>query len=264
VSTSDLDALFGLSGKVAVVTGASSGLGVECARALAKAGAHVGLVARRRERLEDVARELSDHGVKTCVASADVTVSDEIDDAYDRIEGELGPIDLLVNSAGISELSRAEKHAREKWDRVIAINLTAAFELSQKVAQRWISRGCAGRIVHVSSVMGQLANPVHRAVGYSASKGGLTNLVRHLAVEWTRHGIAVNAIAPGYFPTEMTIDPKHGHVAPEQLEVIERFTPMARLGRAGELETAVLFLAAPASSYVTGVILPVDGGWSAW
>jgi NAD(P)-dependent dehydrogenase (short-subunit alcohol dehydrogenase family) len=264
VSASALEALFGLDGRVVAVVGASSGLGAECARAVAKAGAHVGVVARRLDRLESVAGELRTLGAKTCTVAADVTETDAIGAAYDHIEATLGPIDVLINAAGRADPSRAERHSRAKWDRVMALNLTAAFEMSQQIAQRWIDARRPGRIVHISSVIGQVGNPVHRTVGYAASKGGLNSLVRQLAIEWTQHEIAVNAIAPGYFPTEMTIDPAHGDVAPDQAEVMRRFTPMGRLGRPGELETAVLFLTAPATSYVTGVVLPVDGGWTAW
>ncbi len=261
---SALEDLFSLRGQVALVTGASSGLSAQIARALAKAGANLGLVARRKERLEELARELAAHGVRSCVAPADVTKTQELASALDRVEAELGPLDLLVNGAGIAPLSRAEKHSREKWDQALALNLTAAFEASQLVAQRWIERKRGGRIVQVSSVIGFGGNPVHKAVGYSASKGALNNLTRHLAIEWAPYGIAVNALAPSYFPTEMTIDPRYGDVSPEQQEVMRRFTPMDRLGRLEEIETAVLYLASPRSSYTTGSVVTVDGGWTAW
>ncbi len=260
----DLEQLFGLRGQVALVTGASSGLGSEVARALAKAGASVGLVARRKQRLDALAAELSARGVSCCVAPADVTCTEELKQALDRIEAELGPVQILVNGSGIAPLGRAENHTRKKWDAALAVNLTAAFELSQLVGQRMIERGGGGRIIQISSLSGVFGNPVHRLVGYAASKGGLNSLTRQLAVEWAKHGITVNALAPFYFPTEMTIDPRTGEVPPEQRERMELFTPMGRLGRPGELESALLFLAAPASSYVTGVILPVDGGSGAW
>ena len=260
----ELEALFSLKGQVALVTGASSGLSAQAARALAKAGASVGLVARRKDRLEALAAELAAKGVRTCVAPADVTVTEQLRGAIDQVEAELGPLDILVNGAGIAPLGRAETHKREKWDGALALNLTAPLEASQMVAQRWIERGRGGRIIQLSSVIGFGGNPVHRAVGYSATKGALNNLTRHLAIEWARYGICVNALAPSYFPTEMTIDPRIGDVAPEQQEAMRRFTPMDRLGRLEEIETAVLFLASPKSSYVTGAIIPVDGGWTAW
>jgi gluconate 5-dehydrogenase len=259
-----LEELFSLRGQGALVTGASSGLSAQVARALAKAGANIGLVARRRERLEELAKELEKMGVRACAAPADVTVTEQLRAAVDRIEAELGPLDLIVNGAGVAPLSRAEKHARAKWDSALALNVTAAFELSQIMAQRWIERGRGGRIINLSSVMGFAGNPVHKAVGYATSKGALNNLTRHLAIEWAPHGIAVNALAPAYFPTEMTTDPRIGEVPPDHVEVMRKFTPMDRLGRLEEIETAVLFLASPKSSYVTGAIVTVDGGWTAW
>ena len=259
-----LDELFGLAGKVALVTGASSGLGAVMARALAKAGADVALIARRQDRLDAVAKEIAGIGVRALAVSADVTDEQALESAIDRIEKELGPIFVLVNAAGVSPLGRAEKHTREKWDQALSVNLTAVFLASQAVGKRMIDRQKGGRIIQISSVIARGANPVHKVVGYAASKGAVDNLTRQLAVEWAAYGITVNAIAPGYFPTEMTIDPKMGDVRPDQRALIEQRTPMGRLGKLGEIETAVLFLAAPASSYVTGVILPVDGGWTAW
>ncbi|HTO07358.1 MAG TPA: SDR family oxidoreductase [Myxococcota bacterium] len=261
---SELEDLFSLRGQVALVTGASSGLSAQVARALAKAGANVGLVARRKERLESLAKELEQKGVRACVAPADVTVTDELRAAIDRVETELGPIDILVNGAGIAPLGRAEKHTRAKWDSAVALNLTAVWEGSQLVAQRWIERGRGGRIIQLSSVIGFGANPVHRSVGYAATKGALNNLTRHLAIEWGKFGIYVNALAPSYFPTEMTTDPRTGDVPPDQAAIIHQFTPLGRLGRVEEIDTAVLFLASPKTSYVTGAVVTVDGGWTAW
>jgi NAD(P)-dependent dehydrogenase (short-subunit alcohol dehydrogenase family) len=259
-----LEALFGLSGKVALVTGASSGLGAEAARALAKAGAHVGLVARRRERLDALASELAALGVRAAAAPADVTDRAQLEAAFELVERELGPVDIAVHGAGIAPLGRAETHARDKWDQCIALDLTASFEVSQLAARSMIAHKRPGSIILISSVMGQLGNGVHRTAGYAAAKGGVNNLARQLAVEWAPHGIRVNALAPGYFPTELTIDPRIGDVAADQKARMHQLSPMSRLGRPGELETAVVFLAAPGSSFVTGTVLTVDGGWSAW
>jgi gluconate 5-dehydrogenase len=261
---SSLEAIFSLKGQTALVTGASSGLGVVMARALAKAGANLALLARRKDRLEAVAKEIAQLGVRSLALQADVTDDKALEAAVEHAEKELGPINVLVNAAGISPLGRAERQSREKWDSAFAVNVTGVFLASQAVGKRMIARGGPGRIIQISSVMAQGANPVHKVVGYAASKGAVNNLTRQLAVEWAQYGITVNAIAPGYFPTEMTIDPAHGEVNTEQRAQIEQLTPMHRLGNLEEIESAVLFLAAPASSYVTGVVLPVDGGWTAW
>jgi len=261
---SHLESLFGLKGKVALVTGASSGLSQDAARGLAKAGANVGLVARRKEKLEAFAEELRGFGVRACAAPADVTKRDQIERAFDQVEKELGPVDIAVHGAGIAPLGRAETHTRQKWDDCIALDLTASFEVSQVAALRMIARKSPGSIILISSVMGSGGNGVHRAVGYAAAKGGVNNLARHLAVEWAKHNIRVNALAPAYFPTEMTIDPAVGDVADEQQARMRQFCPMDRLGRPGELESAVIYMAAPASSYVTGSVVTVDGGWTAW
>jgi NAD(P)-dependent dehydrogenase (short-subunit alcohol dehydrogenase family) len=259
-----LEAIFSLEGQTALVTGSSSGLGVVMARALAKAGANVALLARRKDRLEALAQELTQLGVRSLALQADVTDEKALEAAIERTERELGPIGVLVNAAGVSPLGRAEKHSREKWDSALAVNVTGVFLASQAVGKRMIARGGPGRIIQISSVMARGGNPVHKVVGYAASKGAVDNLTRQLAVEWAQYGITVNAIAPGYFPTEMTIDPAHGEVNAEQRALIEQFTPLRRLGKLEEIESALLFLAAPASSYVTGVVLPVDGGWTAW
>lgn len=261
---SPLEELFGLRGQVAVVIGASSGMGAQAARALARAGADLALVARRADRLEAMAHELSGRGVRTTAVPSDISVEGELERCFAEIEARLGPPRVLVYAPGVSPLGRAEQHTREKWDSALRINLTGAFEAAQAFARRILGRGSSGSIVFVSSVVGSGASPIHRVAGYAASKGGLDNLTRQLAVEWAPKGIRVNAIAPAYFPTELTIDPRHGEVAPEQRQRMESFTPAGRLGRLEEIETAILFLAAPASSYVTGAIVPIDGGWTAW
>jgi NAD(P)-dependent dehydrogenase (short-subunit alcohol dehydrogenase family) len=259
-----IDELFGLRGKTALVVGASSGLGAECARALASAGANVAIAARRADRLEELAQELQALGVEALPLAADASDDDAMQRAVDAAEAQLGPIWALVNSAGISRLSGALKHTRGKWDQVVAINLTAAFVMSQQVARKMVERGEPGRIVHISSVLGRGASPIHNQVGYVAAKGGVDNLTRQLAVEWAPHGITVNAIAPGYFPTELTVDPDSGGLDAEFEAAVRRLTPLGRPGKLGEIRSALLYLTAPASSYVTGSIVPVDGGWTAW
>ena len=259
-----LQDLFGLKGKTALVTGASSGLGVEFARALASAGADVAILARRSEKLEGVAREIETLGVRCLPVTADVTDPEALEKALEETVKSLGGLDILVNNAGIADFGKAEKLSREKWDEVLAVNLTAPFQLAQKAARIMIRQGRGGRIINISSVAGEVANPIFPTVAYSASKAALTNMTRQLAVEWAGHSITVNAIAPGWFPSEMTVDPSIGEIKPENRERIEAQTPLGRLGRPGELMGAVIYLASPAASYVTGAILPVDGGWLAW
>jgi len=256
-----LQDLFGLAGRTALVTGASSGLGVEFARALATAGANVALTARRADRLDQVADELRGLGVQAAGFSCDATRRVEVEGAVAAAEAVLGPIDVLVNNAGVAPTGRAESYTEEKWRQALDVNLTAVFDFSQIVGRRMIERGRGGRIINVTSIFGALANRVYRSIGYVASKGGAENLTRQLAVEWAPHGITVNAIAPAWFPTEMT---EGGLEKGGNRERMESNTPLGRLGEPREVWTAVLFLASPASSYVTGSVVHVDGGWSAW
>lgn len=256
-----LNDLFGLAGRTAVVTGASSGLGVEFADALAAAGANVALVARRREQLESVAARLeAEHAVRAVGVPADICDRKEAAAAFETIERDLGGIDILVNNAGLAPTGKAEKQWPEEWDRTIDLNLNALFHCSLLAAASMRRRG-GGRIINISSIFGHLGSSLFRVSAYAASKGGVENLTRQLAVEWAPDAITVNAIAPAWFPSEMTAG------SLEKDSIVERMgsgAPMRRMGKQGELMTACLFLAAPASSYVTGIIVPVDGGYSAW
>ncbi|HUO06342.1 MAG TPA: glucose 1-dehydrogenase [Candidatus Binataceae bacterium] len=257
-----LESLFSLRGRHAIVTGASSGLGVECARALAIAGADVAIVARRDERVKALAAELSKtHGIKAIGIRADVTIDADLDRIMAEASDAFGDIDILVNNAGVSPTGRAETFKREAWDNALAVNLTAPMMISQRFARALIAARKPGRIINIASIYSSVASGVYRLSAYAATKAALANLTRQLAVEWAPHGILVNAIAPGWIPTEAT---EAGIAKAGNRERMESFTPMARLGRPEEIRGAVIFLAGAASSYVTGSILSVDGGYQAW
>ena len=248
--------VFDMTDKVVIVTGASSGLGDRFARVLHDAGATVVLAARRAERLQALGGEL----VRSLPVACDVTKDDDCDrlvqatmDAYQRI-------DVLINNAGTAgDAVPAEVYPRERWDQTISINLSGLFQLTQRVAVEMLSRQ-SGSIVNVASTFGLVAaSPVNDAA-YAASKGAVVNLTRELAVEWAPKGIRVNALAPGWFPSELT----SGMIDDESSQqYVRRGSPMKRMGREGELDGAILFLASDASSYCTGHTLVIDGGWTA-
>jgi NAD(P)-dependent dehydrogenase (short-subunit alcohol dehydrogenase family) len=257
-----LESLFSLHGHIGLVTGASSGLGVECAHALALAGADVVVVARRGDRCEKLADELrARYKVRALGIGADVALEAELDRVMALSREKLGDVDILINNAGVSPTGRAENFKRELWDNALAVNLTAPMLLSQRVARRLIEARKPGRIINMVSIYASVASSVYRLSAYCATKAGLANLTRQLAVEWAPHNILVNAIAPGWIPTEAT---EGGMAKPGNKERMELFTPMRRLGRPEEIRGAVIFLASPASSYVTGTVLSVDGGYQSW
>ncbi len=191
----------------------------------------------------------------------DVTDDEQIDAALARAERELGLVDILVNNAGISPTGRAETLPRAIWDAAIATNLTAPMMLAQRVAGGLIEAKRPGRIINVVSIYATVASSIYRLSAYTASKAGLLNLTRQLAVEWAVYGILVNALAPGWIPTEAT---EAGIAKGNNRERMEKSTPLGRLGRPEEIRGAIIFLASEASSYVTGSMLAVDGGYQAW
>jgi hypothetical protein len=258
MAVSDIDPLtpFRLDGRVALITGASSGFGVRFARVLTAAGARTVLAARRMERLAALADELDGAVAVGC----DVTVPSDNERLVRTAVERCGRIDVLVNNAGITDgPALAEEESLEQFNRVVAVDMTAVFHLSRLVAPIMIQQG-AGSIINIASIHGLCAGAPNNQAGYTAAKGGVINLTRELAVQWARKGIRVNAIAPAYFETEVTAP----MFADERsMAWIRRNTPMGRPGALHELDGALLFLAGDASSYVTGATLAVDGGWTA-
>ena len=246
---------FRMDGKGAIVTGASSGLGARFARVLDAAGAGVVLVARRRERLEHLADELHDALPVPCdLARLDVG------SVIEATLGRYGRVDVLVNNAGIVDVGPAEDEPLEAFREVVDVNLVAPFALAQSVARAMIESDEGGVIVNVASVLGLVGGGQIPQAGYAASKGGIVNLTRELSSQWAKKGIRVNALAPGWFESEMNEDMLSSEKGQQW---VARRAPLGRHGRESELDGALLFLASDASSYVTGHILAVDGGWTA-
>lgn len=254
----DLDPLarFRLDGKVALVTGASSGLGNRFAKVVDAAGSKVVAAARRKDRLDSLVDELSDaHAVEV-----DLTVPGSAEALIEEATRQYGRIDVLINNAGISTATAALDFTVDDFRREIEIDLVAPYALARGVAAAAIVDQRQASIINLGSVLGTVGGGKLRVPGYAAAKGGLHNLTRELASEWARKGVRVNSIAPGWFPTEMSEEMFDGGPA---AAYITDNTPMGRTGKLDELDGALLFLASDASSFVTGQILHVDGGWTA-
>lgn len=248
-------ASFRLDEKVALVTGASSGIGEQTVRSFAAVGATVFAAARRLDRLEALAAEVPNVVPVACDVSSDDDCRRLVAQAVDAH----GRVDILVNNAGISDPEPAIDQDIATFRRVIDIDLTACYVLAQLVA-RVMRDGEGGSIINVASIHAFVGSAPNNQPGYTAAKGGLVNLTRELAVEWARYGIRVNAIAPGYIATELTDEMIAGESGRTW---IERNTPMRRPGRVAELDGAMLLLASPAGSYITGETIAIDGGWLA-
>jgi len=245
---------FDLSGKVALVTGASSGLGVHFARTLASAGASVAIAARRADRLASLQAELQKAGSKAAAVDLDVQSGKSVSAAFDAIEQALGPIDIVVNNAGISIVKPALDMPEEDWDAVVDTNLRGAWLVTQTAAKRWVAAKRPGVVVNIASILG--LRTIGQVAPYNASKAALIHLTRALAMEWARYDIRVNAICPGYIETEMNSD---FWKTPAGQRLIERI-PQRRIGQPEHLDGALLLLASDAGTFMTGSVLTVDGG----
>jgi len=251
--------LFDLTGRSAIVTGGSTGLGRQMAEALAEMGANVVLCARKKERCEQAAAELQALGVRTLAMGCDVRNADDIQKVVEATAAAFGKIDILINNAGASWGAPVEEMRLEHWNKVIETNLTGTFLFSQ-AAGRFMIAQRRGKIINIASVAGMRgAPPEFQAIGYHASKGGVITFTKDLACKWARHNIHVNAIAPGWFPTNMS-----GVVIERNREALRQRIPLGRFGSEYDLKGAAVFLASAASDFVTGHVLAVDGGQSAW
>jgi NAD(P)-dependent dehydrogenase (short-subunit alcohol dehydrogenase family) len=248
--------MLSLDGKVAVLTGASSGLGHRFARCLGAAGASVVLAARRADRLESLAAELPRATAVPCDITARGAPAELVAAALDHY----GQVDVVVNNAGISRVIAAVDDDLDEFRRELEVNLVAPYELARLAARWMMDRSRSGSIVNIGSVLGHGGGGRLKVPGYATAKGGLHNLTRELASQWARKGVRVNAVAPGWFETEMNAE-MFGTEG--SMSYIVDNTPMGRPGVEGELDGALLFLASDASSYVTGQVLYVDGGWTA-
>jgi NAD(P)-dependent dehydrogenase (short-subunit alcohol dehydrogenase family) len=250
---------FRLDGRVAVVTGASSGLGVTFAEALAEAGADLVLGARRADRLEETKGKIEALGRRCIAVSTDVSKAEDCEALVAAGIEAFGDVHVLVNNAGVGSSAPAHKERPEDFTAVLDINLTGAYYMAQAFGRACIAAGHGGSIVNVSSVLGISGSDIPQ-VAYSASKAGMLGMTRDLAMQWSgRRGIRVNALAPSFFASEMT-DPLLQNEIGQQ-KVLAR-TPLGRVGEVRELTGALLLLASDAGSYITGITLPVDGGWS--
>ncbi len=247
---------FDLTGRVALVTGASSGLGHRFARVLANNGATVIAGARRADRLEKLTEEIADTGGAAHGVALDVTDPGSVKAALDAAEEIAGTPTILVNNAGTADMTFALEMSDEDWRRVLDVNLDGVFRVARDGAKRMADAGLSGSIVNIASILGLRVS--RRLVSYCVSKAGVVQLTAALASEWGRHGIRVNAIAPGYFATEMT----DGYLSSPAGQEMASAIPLGRHGAEGELDGALLLLTSDAGSYITGVTLPVDGGHS--
>ena len=250
--------LFDLTGRVALVTGGSRGLGLQVAEALGEAGAKVMLTSRKASDLEEAAAHLAERGIDARWIAADASDAAQAQRVCAETIERLGPVDILVNNAGAAWGSPAEDHSLEAWDKVMALNIRSIFVFSQAIGRLCMIGRRQGRIINLASIAGLGGNPAGmEMIAYNTSKGAVVNFTRALAAEWGEHGITVNALAPGFFPSKMT----RSTLAQMGDELAAR-APLRRLGDDDDLKGAAVLLASAAGKHITGQILAIDGGVS--
>ena len=250
--------MFNLKGRVAVITGASSGLGKQMARGFAEQGADLVILARRVEKLEELKTELEQKGVRVLPVKCDVTSTEDIDNAAKLAEETFGKVDILVNCAGSSKDKGALEMTDEEWDFTIATDQTSVFKMTRAFGNI-MKKNNYGRIINIASMYGMVGNTEIPTIAYHSSKGAVVNYTRAAAAELAKYNITVNAICPGYFYTELTTDVLNTDMFKA---FADSHVPMKRYGNEGELNAGAIFLASDEASYVTGVILPIDGGYT--
>lgn len=252
---------FNLNGQTAIVTGASGGLGVQMAKALASQGASIAILARRKDKSEAVAQEIAlEFNVKTLAVPCDITDTAAVERAVQTVLDTFGRVDILVNNAGTGAVAPAEDITDEQFEHEMQVDLFGTFKVAREVAKKAMIPAGYGRIINIASMYGLVGNKIAGSAPYHAAKGGVVNMTRALAAEWGNKGITVNAICPGYFYTPLTKETLESDFFQQHAKTS---IPLERYGHEGELDSATIFLASPASSYVNGVALPVDGGYTA-
>ena len=251
--------MFNLKGRVAVITGSSSGLGKQMAKAFAGQGADLVLLARRIERLEELKVELEGLGVKVLPVKCDVTNVEDVKNAANMAKERYGKVDILVNCAGSAKNAGVLDMTDEEWDFTIKTDMDSVFYVTREFG-RIMKENHYGRIINIASMYGLVGNMAMGTIAYHTSKGGVVNFTRAAASELAKDGITVNAICPGYFDTELTHDTL---ITPEFTQYMQATVPIGRYGHEGELNAGAIFLASDEASYVTGLIMPIDGGYTA-
>lgn len=250
--------MFSLKGRVAVITGASSGLGLQMAKGFAQQGADLVLLARRIERLETIAADFKAKGVKCLAVKCDVTNTEEINKAAEAAIKEYGKVDILVNNAGASKNAGVLDMTDEEWNFTMAADLTSVFKVTRAFAKYMVEKKY-GRIINIASIYGQVGNTAMDTVAYHSSKGGVINFTRAVAAELAKYNITCNTISPGYFETELTADTLRTEAF---TNFMKANVPLGRYGAEGELNPAAVFLASDEASYITGQNIKVDGGYT--